>query len=540
MQTLYDALRQIAVDYGDNPFLCVPPRSDRLYLPQGAEITFAETLAAVDTLADAWERAGWGQGHRIALALDNHPAHVMHFLALNRLGVSQVPVNPYYLKHEMAYLLEHSEADAAVALPWNSDKLRDVSEIPIAGWDDTALAAAFDPPRAPRPAQRVTPDINTEIALIYTSGTTSRPKGAIIDNDYAFAVGRVYAEHGGALTVRDGIERIFIPLPYFHVNAGINTLALALLKGVCLIVPDRFHAETWWDDLAATRASAIHYLGIIPPVLMKASPRPNDRGHGLRYGLGAGLDPALHRAFEARFGLPMVEVWGMTETGRFLADCHEPRQTDTRAFGRPLPAHLLARVVDEAGQEVPTGTAGELVVRAPGPDPRQGFFKGYLKNEQATEDAWRDGWFHTGDVVTQAEDGMLMFVERAKNIIRRSGENISAAEVENALIDCPAVASVAVIAVPDPMRDEEVFAAIVPATGHAPGHATAEAVLAFARDRLAYYKLPGWIVFRDSLPVTGTQKVQKHRLYPDGVDPCADPAAIDLREAKSMTRKAKA
>ncbi|MFU8864755.1 MAG: AMP-binding protein [Rhodobacterales bacterium] len=540
MQTLYDALRQIAVDYGDSPFLCVPPRSDRHYLPQGAEITFAEMLAAVDTLADAWERAGWGEGHRIALALDNHPAHVMHFLALNRLGVSQVPVNPYYLKHEMAYLLDHSEADAAVALPWNRDKIRQVSDIPVASWDDPTLAAAFDPPRAPRPAQGVTPGINTEIALIYTSGTTSRPKGAIIDNDYAFAVGRLYAAHGGALTVRDGVERIFIPLPYFHVNAGINTLALALLKGVCLIVPDRFHAETWWDDLAATRATAIHYLGIIPPVLMKAAPGPQDRRHGLRYGLGAGLDPALHRAFEERFGLPMVEVWGMTETGRFLADCHEPRQTDTRAFGRPLPDHLLARVVDEAGQDVPPGTAGELVVRAPGPDPRQGFFKGYLKNEEATEDAWRDGWFHTGDVVTQGADGMLMFVERAKNIIRRSGENISAAEVENALIDCPAVAAVAVIAVADAMRDEEVFAAIVPATGHAPGHATAETVLDFARDRLAYYKLPGWIVFRDSLPVTGTQKVQKHRLYPVGVDPCADPAAIDLREAKSLIRKAKA
>jgi acyl-CoA synthetase (AMP-forming)/AMP-acid ligase II len=540
MQTLYDALIRIVAAHGDRPFLCVPPRVGRPYLPQGAEISFAGMLGAVDTLAEAWAAAGWGAGHRVALALDNHPAHVMHFLALNRLGVSQVPVNPYYLKHEMAYLLDHSEADVAVSLPWNSAKITEVSQMPVVGWDDATAPADFIAPPAPRPAQDRAPDLQSEIALIYTSGTTSRPKGAIIDNDYAFAVGRVYAEHGGALTVRDGVERIFIPLPYFHVNAGINTIAMALLKGVCLIVPDRFHAETWWDDLAATRASAIHYLGIIPPVLMKAPPGPRDRSHGLRYGLGAGLDPALHRAFEERFGLPMVEVWGMTETGRFLADCHAPRQIDTRAFGRPLPDHLLAKVVDDQGVEVPRGTAGELVVRAPGPDPRQGFFKGYLKNAAATEAAWRDGWFHTGDVVMQADDGMLTFVERAKNIIRRSGENISAAEVENALIDCPAVAAVAVIAVPDPLRDEEVFAAIVPAPGHAADRATAAAVLAFARDRLAYYKLPGWIVFRDSLPVTGTQKVQKHRLYPDGADPCADPAALDLREAKSTIRKARA
>ena len=540
MQTLYAALTRIVAAYGERPFLCVPPRVGRPYLPQGGEISFAGMLGAVDTLVEAWARAGWGPGHRVALALDNHPAHVMHFLALNRLGVSQVPVNSYYLRHEMDYLLDHSEVDAAISLPWNHAKIADVSDIPVVVWTDDSTSAEFTPPPAPRPAGHGQPGLNTEIALIYTSGTTSRPKGAIIDNDYAFAVGRVYAEHGGALTVRDGAERIFIPLPYFHVNAGINTIAMALLKGVCLIVPDRFHAETWWDDLAASRATAIHYLGIIPPVLMKAPPGPRDRSHGLRYGLGAGLDPAIHRAFEERFALPMVEVWGMTETGRFLADCHAPRQTDTRAFGRPLPDHLLAKVVDDAGQEVPHGMAGELVVRAPGPDPRQGFFKGYLKNDQATEEAWRDGWFHTGDVVMQAEDGMLMFVERAKNIIRRSGENISAAEVENALIDCPAVGAVAVIAVPDAMRDEEVFAAIVPAPGHAPGQATANAVLDFARDRLAYYKLPGWIVVRDSLPVTGTQKVQKHRLYPDGADPCADQAAIDLREAKANIRKASA
>lgn len=538
MQTLYEALTRIVSSHGARPFLCVPPRKGRPYLPEGAEVSFAGMLGAVDTLAEAWAAAGWGPGHRIALALDNHPAHVMHFLALNRLGVSQVPVNPYYLRHEMEYLLDHSEVDAAVSLPWNRGKITEVSDIPVVEWGDDSIPADFTPPPAPRPALDGQPGLNTEIALIYTSGTTSRPKGAIIDNDYAFSVGRMYAEHGGALTVRDGIERIFIPLPYFHVNAGINTIAMALLKGVCLIVPDRFHAETWWDDLAASRATAIHYLGIIPPVLMKAPPDPRDRSHGLRYGLGAGLDPAIHRAFEDRFGLPMVEVWGMTETGRFLADCHEPRQIDTRAFGRPLPDHLLAKVVDDAGQEVPRGTPGELVVRAPGPDPRQGFFKGYLKNDQATEEAWRNGWFHTGDVVMQAEDGMLMFVERAKNIIRRSGENISAAEVENALIDCPAVGAVAVIAVPDAMRDEEVFAAIVPAAGHTPDHATARAVLDFACDRLAYYKLPGWIVFRDSLPVTGTQKVQKHRLYPDGVNPCADPAAIDLREAKAKIRKA--
>lgn len=540
MDTLFDALEQAAARWPDRPFLCTPPRADRSYLPAGSEWRFGEVAEQVRALSEVWAKAGWGPGHRVALALDNHPAHVLHFLALNRLGVSQVPVNPYYLHHELSYLLSHSGAQAAVALPHMRARLEEAGDMPIADWSDDSVAAEFAPPAPPGPAGTGAPDLGSEIALIYTSGTTSRPKGAIIDNAYAFAVGRCYAEHGGALTLRPGEERIFLPLPFFHVNAGINTLTAALLCGLCLIVPDRFHAETWWEDLHATRATAFHYLGIIPPILMKARPRAEDATHGLRFGLGAGIDPAIHAGFEARFNVPMVEVWGMTETGRFLAAAHEPRQVDTRAFGRPMPGHMEARVVDETGAEVPRGQPGELVVRAPGDDPRQGFFRGYLNNEEATREAWRGGWFHTGDVVTQDESGMLYFLERSKNLIRRSGENISAAEVEDALIDHPAVGQVAVLAVADALRDEEVMACIVLTEGHDPDAATAREILEFAQARLAYYKLPAWMVFRDALPVTGTQKVQKHRLFEAGQDPCEDPGAIDLRAAKSEMRKATA
>jgi acyl-coenzyme A synthetase/AMP-(fatty) acid ligase len=235
--------------------------------------------------------------------------------------------------------------------------------------------------------------------------------------------------------------------------------------------------------------------------------------------------------FEERFRIPMVEVWGMTETGRFFGDCHEPRRITTRAFGKPS-AEFLAKVVDEKDVEVPRGTPGELVVRWAGEDPRFGFFRGYLKDEAATAEAWRSGWFHTGDVVTQEPDGMLHFVERRKNIIRRSGENISAAEVENALIDHPEVQQVAVLAVPDALRDEEVMACVVLADGRGASLDTAEAIFASAQDKLAYHKLPGWIVFVDTLPRTSTQKIQKGLIFPAGADPCADPRAHDLRALK--------
>ena len=168
-----------------------------------------------------------------------------------------------------------------------------------------------------------------------------------------------------------------------------------------------------------------------------------------------------------------------------------------------------------------------------GPEgPRHGFFAGYLKNAEATDEAWRGGWFHTGDVVRQMDDDMLVFVDRKKNIIRRSGENIAAAEVEACLQAHASVAQVAVIAVPDDVREEEVMACIVPMAGVAADRALAERLQDWALARLAYFKAPGWVLFVATLPTTGTQKVQKTKIFPKGEDPRRRPTALDLRERK--------
>ncbi|MBI3637092.1 MAG: AMP-binding protein, partial [Candidatus Rokubacteria bacterium] len=251
----------------------------------------------------------------------------------------------------------------------------------------------------------------------------------------------------------------------------------------------------------------------------------------VKFGLGAGVEPELHGAFEARFGFPLVEVWGMTETGRIYADHHEPRQITTRAFGRPF-GGFEARVVDAHDHDVPRGTEGELLVRFDGSDPRHGFFAGYLKNPAATEEAWRGGWFHTGDVVRQTPDGVLVFVDRKKNIIRRAGENIAAAEVEAALQAHEAVAQVAVLAVPDEIREEEVMACVVPMPGTRGDAALAARLSTWCLERLAYFKAPGWILFVDALPTTGTQKVQKARIFPPDEDPRRRPGVVDLRDRK--------
>lgn len=527
--TVWEAFEATAAVHPDNVFLCIPRREGRGYAPEGLELTYAEAQAEAARRAAIFRARGYGPGHRVALALENRPDHFLTQLALYAVGACQVPVNPDYKDHELDYLLEHSEADLALGLPHNMDWLRRAAD--ARGVPSREVSELSEIPDAPRPANGEA-GRETEAALIYTSGTTGRPKGCVIDHEYHFAVGLWYAKLGGRLTLNHGEERLFVPLPVFHVNAGINTLTAVILTANCLILPDRFHAETWWRDLAETRATGMHYLGVIPPILQKKPDTPEERAHSVRFGLGAGLDPAIHQAFEDRFGIPMVEVWGMTETGRFLADNNEPRRTDTRAFGKPF-AEMEAKVVDENNVELPRGEAGELVVRAKGDDPRHGFFRGYLKNEEETEKVWRGGWFHTGDVAAQDEDGMLYFVERRKNIIRRSGENVSAADVENALIDHPAIDGVAVIGVADELRDEEIMACVV--TSGPRDRAAAEAMLAHVRDRLAYYKWPAWVAFVDHLPRTGTEKVRKGLIFPDHEDPRTAPGVFDLRDLKKRS-----
>ncbi|MBI4218964.1 MAG: AMP-binding protein [Chloroflexi bacterium] len=519
----------------DNVFLCAPPAAGRAYHPDGIEFTYDETRKAVLELRDAYAAAGYGHGHRVALLLENRPEFFFHYLALNSLGVSIVPINPDYRHDEMLYQMEHSEAELAVVVRSRVNDLEAVSRKHAPGKPLPVIAAEDMPRQVPgpgRPARPDTPGLDTEASLLYTSGTTGRPKGCILTNRYYLNAGAWYRDLGGLVQIEYGRERFLNPLPLFHMNAQAVTATCAILTASCLAQPERFSPSRWWKDVVNTKATIIHYLGVMPPLLLNRPETSEESHHTVKFGLGAGVEPQLHGRFEERFGFPLVEVWGMTETGRLFSDCHEPRQPDTRAFGRPF-GGFEVRVVDEKDREVPRRTEGELCVRWGGPEgPRHGFFAGYLKNDEATEEAWRGGWFHTGDVVRQAPDGMLFFVDRKKNIIRRSGENIAAAEVEACLQAHEAVAQVAVLAVPDELREEEVMACVVAKQGRAADRALASQLQDWCVARLAYFKAPGWVLFVDSLPTTGTQKVQKAQIFPKGEDPRRRPGAIDLRATK--------
>ncbi len=535
MNTVFDAFMAIAESAPDNAFFCAPPAPGRAYHPDGVEFTYGETRARVLELQERYQAAGYGHGYRVALLLENRPEFFFHYLALNGLGCGIVPINPDYRRDEVLYQMDHSEAALVVSISTRVAELEAVAGDlgkPLPVVDASSLPARL--PRGGPPPRAGEPGLDTECSLLYTSGTTGRPKGCILTNFYYLNAGAWYRDIGGVVRLEPGRERVLNPLPLYHVNSQGIAATACILTANCLAMPERFSPSRWWKDVVAARATVIHYLGVMPPLLLKQPPVPEERAHQVKFGLGAGVEPELHDGFEKRFGFPLVEVWGMTETGRLYADSVEPRQIHTRAVGRPRGV-LEARVVDDHDREVPRGTDGELVVRCAGPDPRHGFFSGYLKSSEATEEAWRGGWFHTGDVVRQMPDDMLVFVERKKNIIRRAGENIAAAEVEAALQAHEAVAQVAVLAVRDEIREEEVMACIVPMPGSPPNQALAERLVDCCLAHLAYFKAPGWILFIDRLPTTGTQKVQKAHIFARGEDPRQRPGAIDLRDRKKRS-----
>jgi acyl-CoA synthetase (AMP-forming)/AMP-acid ligase II len=530
--TIGDVFSDAARRYENNALMMVPRDADRDYCSAGWSCSFGEAKSAAMEWAQQLSAGGYGHGHRIGVLLENRPEMMLLKLAFSLLGVSWVPLNPDYRAAEMAYVLSDSEVSLVIALPKHTALVREAigtleDDCPCLEWhgdlNNLPAARSLAPVVGPVHPQ-------SEASLLYTSGTTGKPKGCILAHEYELLMGAWYASRGGMLSLREGAERVYNPLPLFHVNAGIFQFYGMLMSGNCLVIPERFSARRWWPEIRETRATGAHYLGVVIPVLMNQAPCKSDRDHELKWGLGAGVEPTLHRAFEERFGFPLIEVWGMTEMCRVLANCHEPRQVDTRAMGRSV-ADLEVRVVDEEDHDVAIGDAGEMVVRHSAETPRKGAFSGYLNQPAATEQGWRGGWWHTGDTVRQDATGMICFVDRKKNIIRRSGENIAAAEIEAVLQAHPCVRQVAVIAVDDEMRDEEVLAAVVLNYGAGDGDIARE-LFDYCFQQLAYYKAPGWVVFVDELPVTGTQKVLKHMIFGEGVDPRTLDDARDLRALK--------
>lgn len=527
--TIGGAFRAAAHRYGDRPLIMMPANPDRAYCREGCSISYRKALAEVDRLIECYRQAGYGVGHRVALDLENRPEHLLHKLALNALGICCIPLNFEYRANELQYIVDHSRPDLIIAAENRLPFVEAVASGHVEVCLETAVRSGL--PRAVRQADPVLIDGTTAASILYTSGTTGRPKGCVLSHGYELECGAWYLALGGLATFNEGADRLYNPLPLYHVNASVFSFFCVMLAGNCQIIGDRFHPQRWWNEIRACEATVVHYLGVIVPLLLGQPASDQDRAHQVRFGIGAGVEATLHQKFEERFGFPLIEVWGMTEMVGVFADNFPPRSVGTRAFGKAPAYGLEARIVDADDQPVPDGEVGELTIRHSAETPRRRFFSGYLGDPEATERAWRGGWFHTGDLVRRSPDGTMHFVDRDKNIIRRSGENIAAAEVEEMLQDHPLVKQATVIAVDDEVREEEVYACVVLKSG-AGDVDTARSLFLHCMQHLSYYKAPAYIWFTDRIPVSGTQKIQKYLIFKDDVDPRKIDGVFDFRKLK--------
>lgn len=537
--TVAETFAASAARYAGHDFLQLLPETAAVFGIEPRTFSYAEAAAEVARLRAGYAAAGYGHGHRAGLLLLNRPEFLFHFIALNGLGVSVVPINPDWRSAELEFLIGHSEICVAACVP---ERTAALGEAAVAAGrplvlTDPAGRAIGEAPSAP-PLLTRTPDTDSECALLYTSGTMGRPKGCVLPNEYYLHAGHWYTQVGGLCEVRPGVERLLTPLPMMHMNAMAYSTMCMVLAGGCLVLLDRFHPRSWWESVRASRATIVHYLGVMPAMLLSAPVGADDRRHHVRFGFGAGVNPRHHAPFEKRFGFPLLEAWAMTETGAgaVIIANREPRDVGSTCFGAPDSA-VECRVVGEDGVDVVPGTPGELLVRHAGERPRFGFFRRYLKDEAETNEAWNGGWFHTGDLVIRDATGQMRFVDRKKNVIRRSCENISAVEVEAVLSQHPTVRAAGITAVPDELRGDEVFACIVLENSAAATEDLARELAAFCRERLAYFKAPGYIAFCAALPLTPTEKIQRSKLKDVARQLLEQRAYVDLRLLKRRTER---
>lgn len=527
----FEAVKLSAAMYGDNDAIHIPLTACSEYAEQAITYTYQALIDAVLDAVTLW--AATGVNGRVALVLENRPEFFIHWLALNALGLSVIPLSHELGDEEIPYYLGHGSAVALVTLEKHLARMSRISNR-LAEPIPTVTTDQLETLTLGRERATAEHSSASECALLYTSGSTGKPKGCVLSNDYFVQQGVWYRTLGGHVGLRVAQERLLTPLPLSHMNAmSVSAMAMFMTAG-CLIQLDRFHPRTWWQSVRVSEATAIHYLGVLPAILLALPKAENEDFSGqVRFGFGAGVSSAHHHHFEERFGFPLIEAWAMTECGAggAIICAEEPRHVGKCCFGKP--SELVDwELVDDRGMTVPRGQVGELRVRAAGDDPRKGFFSGYLKDTAATEMVWQDGWLNTGDLVKELPDGNLVFVDRKKNIIRRSGENISAIEIEAVASDFPAVEVVVSVPVFDEFRGDEVALCVVVREGAVANFDLARTIQKHCLEKLSYFKAPGWIIFCAALPVTASNKPRRGEIKELANSAVSAGTALDLRAFK--------
>ncbi|RKT83225.1 crotonobetaine/carnitine-CoA ligase [Saccharopolyspora antimicrobica] len=462
----------------------------------GRELTFAEVDRRSDAFAALLAEHGVTATDRVAVMLDNRPEFPLAWLGATKLGAAVVPVNIRYQDYDAAHVLAHSGARVVLTTAQHAELLARIRS-------STSLQHVLDVDAIPipdAPAPKCAAPVPETVANIqYTSGTTGAPKGCVLPHRYWTSLAAGLVEGFPRIGAQD---TILTAQPFHYVDPQWNT-ALGLASGARLVVLDRFHPTTFWSKVREHEVTWLYCLGLMPKLLLDMPPSPHDRDHRVRAISASAIPADLHAALEKRWGVPWFEAFGMTETGsdiRMTPEDHDDT-VGTGCLGRAIAGREVA-ILGDSGEPVPRGTTGELAIRG------VGLMHGYFRDAEATDRAFRSGWFHTGDLARMDDRGRVYYAGRTKDMIRRSGENITAGEVERVLQLHPAVDIAAVLPEPDELRGEEVHAVLVLRDETC----TPEDLAAFCGEQLAYFKVPRYWTFRTAVPLTPSERVSKAAL----------------------------
>jgi acyl-CoA synthetase (AMP-forming)/AMP-acid ligase II len=460
----------------------------------GERLTNARFAERVRVASQVLAHAGVGSEDVVAAMMPNHPDFVTLMFATWRLGAVLSPLNPALTAREARYQLTDSRASIVVAEATCRDRVAGACDVELSPGQLRDAYGAKEPAGQPAGGGRA-----QDIALlIYTSGTTARPKGVILTHANLRGMARIWVEW---LDASDR-DRCLLVLPLFHVNAILVSVVAPMLAGASIVIGPKFDAESFWDLVRGERPT---YFSAVPTILATLLALP---GHepppSLRFVANGGAPSSaeLLLAFERRFSTAVIEGYGLSECtlACTINPLDERRKLGT--VGVPLPG-LEVAVVDAVGERVPAGTDGEVIIKGPT------VMRGYLGRPAETAAALRDGWLHTGDVGRFDEDGYLTLVDRIKDLVIWGGENISPREVEHVLAEHDAVLHASVVGRTHERYGEEPVAFVA----LKPGRAADEAeLLAHCADRLARFKVPRKIWILPELPVNAVGKLVKEPL----------------------------
>ncbi|MSQ55517.1 MAG: ATP-dependent acyl-CoA ligase [Betaproteobacteria bacterium] len=496
-------LRRAAERHGERVFLeCA-----------GVSRTFAEADRAANRMANGLAALGAGPGAKIAIMAANSLAFVDAWLGAARAGAVTVPINTDYKGDILRYQLAKADVTHIVIDPQFLDRLHAVAHgLPAlrhvvltappaaaprfasGGVEVSTLAGVMNAPDRD-PGVAISP--SDPVAINFTSGTTGPSKGVLASHAHVVTFARDWIR---ATDYGDG-QAIYSCMPLFHAVASWLGVVPAMINGGRIAIAPRFSASGFWDEVRRARADVAHGIFSMVPILMKQPQRPDDAEQPARRFYFAKVDAE----FERRFNCRIVEVYGATETGIVtMTPPGEPRRAGS--CGKPNEATFEVMLANERDEAVATGEVGEVLVR-----PRRPFamLTGYYNSAEATAEAFRNLWFHTGDNARADADGYLTFVDRKKDAIRRRGENISSSEVESVLNRHPAVLECAVVAVPSELGEDEVKAVVRLREG---ASMSAKELWAFSEEHMPRFWVPRFVEFRDELPKTPSQKIQKYLL----------------------------